>query len=184
MGLTYFKRFRMELDLTEPLYPAPPLPANYELIPWSDGLSSEHALAKYQSFRSELDANVFPCLGRRDGCLQLMREITRRTSFVPEATWLLRHRPLGEPAVAVGTVQGLRMEGWGAIQNLGVMQAHRGHGLGTVLMTRAAEGFRRVGLAKMHLEVTTENSAAVRLYRRMGFKQARTVFKAAEIQHA
>ncbi len=184
MGLTYFKRFRMELELTEPLFDAPALPNGYELVPWSDGLCREHALAKYQSFHCELDANVFPCLGRRDGCVRLMREITRRTTFVPEATWLLRyHSPAARP-LAVGTVQGLRVEGWGAIQNLGVTPEHRGYGLGTILMSQAARGFRRVGLSKMHLEVTTDNTAAVRLYRRMGFRQAQTVFKAAEVSSA
>ncbi|QEG40269.1 GNAT family N-acetyltransferase [Roseimaritima ulvae] len=184
MGLTYFKRFRMELDLTEPLFDAPPLPPGYELVPWTDGLSREHAMAKYQSFHCELDANVFPCLGRRDGCVRLMREIARRSTFVPEATWLLRHHSPTSRPQAVGTVQGLRVEGWGAIQNLGVTQEHRGYGLGTILMAQAAAGFRRVGLAKMHLEVTTANTAAVRLYRKMGFRQARTVFKAAEVSHA
>jgi len=184
VGLTYFKRYRMELDLTEPLFTAPPLPPDYEMVSWSDDLSREHAQAKYQSFHCELDANVFPCLGRRDGCVRLMREIARRTTFVPEATWLLRHRPPGERPVAVGTVQGLRIEGWGALQNLGVTAPHRGHGLGTVLMAYAANGFRRAGLSKMHLEVTTDNTAAVRLYRRMGFRQARTVFKAADVSHA
>ncbi|WP_153555204.1 GNAT family N-acetyltransferase [Roseimaritima sediminicola] len=184
MGLVYFKRYRMELDLSEPLFAAPRLPLGYELVPWSEGLCREHASAKFQSFHCELDANVFPCLGRRDGCVRLMREISRRTSFVPEATWLLRYRPPESRPQAVGTVQGLQVEGWGAIQNLGVVQPHRGHGLGTILMARAAAGFRRAGLTKMHLEVTTDNTAAVRLYRRMGFRQARTVFKAAEVSGA
>jgi len=184
VGLTYFKRYRMELDLTAPIFAAPPLPSEYELVPWSENLSREHAMAKFQSFRCELDANVFPCLGRRDGCVRLMREITRRTSFVPEATWLLRFCEQGGRPTAVGTVQGLRIDGWGAIQNLGVTQPHRGHGLGTLLMAQAAAGFRRVGLSKMHLEVTTDNTAAVRLYRRIGFRQARTVFKAADVSQA
>lgn len=181
MGLVYFKRFRMELDLEGPLFDVAPLPETYELVPWSEGLGREHAMAKFQSFQSELDANVFPCLGRRDGCVRLIREITRRNSFVPEATWLLRYCPPDDRPSAVGTVQGLRIDGWGALQNLGVVEEHRGRGLGTLLLHRAAEGFRRAGLAHMHLEVTTDNTAAVRLYRRLGFREANTVFKAAEV---
>ncbi|MEX0825118.1 MAG: GNAT family N-acetyltransferase [Pirellulaceae bacterium] len=184
MGLTYFKRYRMELDLGREMIAAPPLPPGYDLVPWSEHLIREHSVAKYESFRWEMDANVFSCLGRRDGCLRLMREISRRKSFVPEATWLLRFRSGNATAEPVGTVQGLRLEGWGALQNLGVARPHRGLGLGTLLMAKAAAGFHRAGLAKMHLEVTSDNTAAVRLYERMGFHRARTVFKAADVAYA
>ncbi|MCG8648542.1 MAG: GNAT family N-acetyltransferase [Pirellulales bacterium] len=182
MGLTYFKRLRMELDLDQWLPRPDSVPAGYQLVPFSEDLVREHATAKYQSFRQELDANVFPCLGRRDGCLRLMREIASRAGFVAEATWLLRyHDPEIGRVVPVGTVQGLQVEGWGALQNLGIEPAHRGRGLGSILLRRAAGGFRSVGLKRMHLEVTTDNTAAVRLYERLGFKRARVVYKAAEV---
>ncbi len=181
MGLTYFKRFRMELDLEQPLFAAPPCPLSYQLVPYDDSLIREHAFAKFLSFRQELDANVFPCLGRRDGCLRLMREITRRSGFVPEATWLLRYQNPKTGPEAIGTVQGLCGDGWGGIQNLGICRLHRGHGLGTLLLHMAARGFRSVGLARLHLEVTTDNTAALRLYDRLGFQRARVVYKAAEV---
>lgn len=182
MGLTYFKRYRMELDLDEEIFSAPACPLSYEFVPFDDELIRDHATAKYASFRQELDANVFPCLGRRDGCLRLMREIARRSGFVPESTWLLRYREhansLPEP---IGTVQGLQAEDWGAIQNLGISRLHRGRGLGTILLRQAALGFRAAGLHRMHLEVTNDNTAAVRLYERLGFRRARVVYKAAEV---
>lgn len=181
MGLTYFKRFRMDCDLRQAL-PAPrSLPSQYELVAFSDDLIRQHATAKYESFRQELDADVFPCLARRDGCLRLMREIASRATFVPEATWLLRHRDERGRTHSVGTIQGLQSEGWGAIQNLGIHAQHRGLGLGTILLMKAAAGFWNVGLQKIHLEVTTENTAAVRLYERLGFKRAQVVYKAAEV---
>ena len=185
MGLTYFKRFRMEFDLGQSVRDPPALPAGYELVPYSDDLVREHATAKYHSFCHELDANVFPCLGRRDGCLRLMREIVSRAGFVPDATWLLRYvdADVGRPQ-PIGTIQGLQVEGWGAIQNIGVEPGHRGRGLGSILISRAADGFRQVGLNRMHLEVTTENAAAIRLYERLGFRQARVVYKAAEVAGA
>lgn len=182
MGLTYFKRFRMEYDLREPLPKFGMVPPGYELVPFSNDLLREHAMAKYQSFRMELDANVFPCLGRRDGCLRLMREIVSRAGFVPEATWLCRYSdPESGRLIPVGTIQGLQAEGWGAVQNLGIDPAHRGHGLGSILLQRAALGFQSVGLQQMHLEVTTDNTAAIRLYERLGFKRAQVVYKAAEV---
>ena len=182
MGLTYFKRLRMEFDLTAHVPEMRAIPEGYQLISYSDELVREHATAKYKSFRQELDANVFPCLGRRDGCLRLMREIVSRASFVPQATWLLRHwDPQIGRSQPIGTIQGLQIEGWGAIQNVGIDPSHRGRGLGSLLLSRAASGFREVGLTQMHLEVTTDNVAAIRLYQRLGFRRARVVYKAAEV---
>ncbi|TWT55098.1 putative acetyltransferase [Rubripirellula amarantea] len=187
MGLTYFKRYRMEYDLCEPdegilgsLVSA--VPSGYEFVRYSDGVLREHALAKYESFRYELDANVFPCLGRRDGCLRLMKEITSRSSFVPESTWLCRYRDtdIGK-LIPVGTIQGLEIDGWGAIQNVGIDPLHRNRGLGAILLSKAAEGFRSVGLTRMHLEVTVDNSSAIRFYERIGFRRAQVVYKAADV---
>lgn len=184
MGLTYFKRYRMQLDLRQHELVAPELPPHYELLDWNDSLLRQHAAAKYESFRLEMDAYVFPCLGRREGCLRLMRDISRRGNFVPEATWLIRAQLEDGQIVPVGTVQGLRGDGYGSIQNLGIAAAHRGSGLGTILLARAAAGFVSAGIARMQLEVTSDNTAAVRLYKRLGFRTIRTVFKAADVAYA
>ena len=181
MSLTYFKRYRMELEFDRLQDISISLPQRYELLEWDETLLREHAAAKYLSFRSEMDANVFPCLGQKDCCFRLMREITRRAAFVPEATWLLRYLPQGKRPEPVGTVQGIELEGWGALQNLGVARGHRGGGLGTILLAKAVQGFQAAGLTKMHLEVTSDNTAAVRLYTRLGFRNAQTVFKATEV---
>ena len=63
MGLTYFKRFQMKLPLGRFSPKFPVLPAGYEIVPWHPELLDEHAEAKFQSFSSEIDACVFPCLG-------------------------------------------------------------------------------------------------------------------------
>lgn len=186
MGTTYFKRYRMEIDLTRPFFTAPALPAGYSLQAWDEQLLDAHAEAKYQSFCVELDANVFPCLGEREGCRRLMREIASREGFVPEATWLMtfdsEQKGMQEYC---GTVQGVRdSTGYGAIQNLGITPDHRGQGLGTILMHAALSGFRRAGLRRVFLEVTAQNEGAVQLYHRLGFLRTKTVYKAAEVAYA
>lgn len=185
MGITYFKRYRMELDLESFVPASYRLPPEYEVLPWSQDLLRQHGLAKYESFQWELDANVFPCLGQRDGCLRLMQEIAARSNFVPEATWLLQYRDSeAKKPLPIGTVQGIQIDGWGALQNLGVAKPHRGRGLGGILLNLATTGFQRIGLNKMHLEVTTDNTAALRLYERLGYRRAQTVYKAAEVAMA
>jgi ribosomal protein S18 acetylase RimI-like enzyme len=68
----------------------------------------------------------------------------------------------------------------GAIQNLGVMPMHRGLGIGKALLANALHGFRCAGLGRAVLEVTAQNDAAVRLYRGVGFRCRKTVYKAVD----
>ena len=175
MAITYYKRFRMEIDL-DGTQVAPILPRDLEWLAWDDSLIERHADVKYQCFRSEVDADVFPCLGDRHGCLRLMREIRRKPGFLPAATWLLTG-----PAGDLGMIQGVSDRGpIGAIQNLGVVPAVRGTGLGRALVLRCLDGFHRAGLTRVYLEVTAENSTAVKLYRAIGFRKAKTLYKAVD----
>jgi ribosomal protein S18 acetylase RimI-like enzyme len=178
-AITYFKRFRMEIEL-EAAPPVPALPAGYAFVAWDDALLEAHADIKFQSFHDEIDAVVFPSLGSRAGCSYLMREISRKPGFRPEATWLVAC-----PGGFCGTVQGVReRSGLGAIQNLGVTAGHRGRGLGGALLVQALHGFRQAGLGRAFLEVTAQNDAAVRLYRRLGFRCRKTIYKAVDAEAA
>ncbi|HVC92045.1 MAG TPA: GNAT family N-acetyltransferase [Pirellulales bacterium] len=180
MGLTYFKRFRMEIDVNGVDPREPRLPWGYAWVDWQPELLPAHAETKYQSFRAELDANVFPCLGEFDGCVRLMQEICHKDGFLPGATWLITYDD-GDSTFC-GTIQGIRdRTGLGAIQNLGITPEHRGQGLGTCLLLKALQGFRRAGLRRAFLEVTAQNEGAIKLYRRLGFSKARTVYKAVEV---
>ena len=79
----------------------------------------------------------------------------------------------------VGTVQGVADLGpIGAIQNVGVLRMYRGLGLGRALVRRALAGFHQAGLRQAYLEVTAENVPAVQLYRNVGFRRAKTLYKA------
>jgi ribosomal protein S18 acetylase RimI-like enzyme len=170
--ILYFKRFRMEIDLCEAPR-VPDLPPGFFWQAWQPGLIETHADVKFRSFAEEIDAIVFPNLGCRSGCVNLMREIARRPGFEPLATWLV---VCGDEFC--GTVQGVRdRNGLGAIQNLGVVAAYRDLGLGTALLLQALQGFRRAGLGRVFLEVTAQNDGAIRLYRRLGFRCRKTIYK-------
>lgn len=181
MALTYFKRFRMEIDLRGRDLASVWLPIDFRFLPWSPSLLEVHAETKYASFHNELDSDVFPCLSDYPGCLRLMREIVGKQGFLPQATWLLAYTPEGGRAEYCGTVQGvIDRSGMGAIQNLGIVPEFRGVGLGTALMFKALSGFQQAGVRRVYLEVTAQNTGAVRLYKRLGFSRARTVYKVAE----
>lgn len=170
--VTYFKRYKMQTDLHA--LPSPRLLDEFSFAPWSYELLDIHADMLFGSFHQEIDAQVFPSLGDRQGSLCLMIEMTRKRSFLPEATWLL----LG-PVGPCGTVQGLReRDGVGSIQNLGILPGWRGRGLGDALLLQALHGFREAGLRRVVLEVTAQNEPAIRLYRRLGFRRSKTLYKA------
>jgi ribosomal protein S18 acetylase RimI-like enzyme len=178
MGVTYYKRFRMEIDLQKVALSEPVLPEGCVFTPWQDSLLKRHAAVKFESFRGEVDSDVFPCLGELAGCLNLMSEIVQRASFVPQATWLITHAETQEDA---GTIQGIiQLGGWGAVQNVGVAPEFRGHGVGRALILRCLHGFLEARIPRVYLEVTARNTPAVALYRSVGFRLARTTYKAVE----
>jgi ribosomal protein S18 acetylase RimI-like enzyme len=83
-----------------------------------------------------------------------------------------------------GTIQGVADERLGSIQNVGITPAHRGNGLGSVLLWHSLSGFQLAGIPKVYLEVTAQNSGACRLYQRLGFQQTKVVYKATEVAYA
>ncbi len=182
MGVTYFKRYRMEIDLRRWRLPATGLPRYYRIVSWRRELLAAHAEAKVRSFQGEIDAQVFPCLGEPEGCARLMEDIANKEGFLPEATWLLDYLgPNRDEREHCGTIQGIRANArYGCIQNIGVTPSHRGQGLAQRLLDYALLGFQQVGLLRAGLEVTAQNRSAVLLYQRYGFRRTKTLFKAVE----
>lgn len=174
--VVYHKRYRMEWEWNRPL-DAPELPPGFVWRPWEDRLVDVHAEVLYLCFRDHMDSQVLPNLGHLRGCQEVMRAIREQPGFCPAATWLIVN---DEGAVA--TVQGiLDTTRLGAIQNVGVLAPYRGMGLGEALLIRALRGFLSAGAGRVFLEVTAKNDAALRLYRKHGFRSARTLYKPVEV---
>lgn len=179
MAVTYFRRFRMEYHFGSAALPAPELPPGYHWVAWQPGLVERHAVVKYDSFLGEVDAAIFPCLASVRGCHRLMSDISDQDGFLPGVTWLIAWQPHPEVSAAdCATIQGMRQSAThGSIQNVGVAPEHRGLGLGRALVLKSLAGFRAARLSRVYLEVTSQNARAVRLYRALGFRLARTMFK-------
>ena len=184
MAVIYFKRYRMQIDLRDVQFDKFEVPPGFQFHSWHHRLLDAHAEAKYRSFRNELDSNVFPCLGEADGCLRLMKEISCRHGFVPEATWLVTHEdPESGRIENCGTVQGIcENVQVGSIQNIGIVAGHRGKGIGSLIVQHSLRGFQQTGRKFVTLEVTAHNTGACRLYERLGFRVLRTVYKSVEIR--
>ena len=179
--MRFFRRYRMEIRCAEVALPSPELPPGYRFVKWHSELVDRHAAIKYESFRGELDSGVFPCLGDFSGCRRLMADIAGQPGFVPQATWLVTRRSLpDDPYADCGTIQGLAASpAVGAIQNVGIAPDARGLGLGRALVLKALYGFRAAGMRRVYLEVTVGNEPAMELYRSLGFRVVRTMYKAA-----
>jgi len=185
--VTYYRRFRMEINLRAHDLPLPFLPEGYFWTPWvydptAETIVERHAVTKHACFLNELDSRVFPCLGEREGCLRLMQEISRQSSFLPEATWLISFRSFEDELIHdVGTIQGLAHTSMvGAIQNVGIVPEHRSQGLGKALVLKCLHGFRQVGIPRVSLEVTADNRHAIELYKKIGFRIVRTMYRDVE----
>jgi GNAT superfamily N-acetyltransferase len=172
VSIAYFKRYKLEIDLSG--LPPPTWPDGFTPVAWRPDLLDAHADVLAGSFHGEIDAVVFPSLGHRAGCGGLMVEVVRRHAFIPEATWLV----VG-PDGPCGSIQALRERGvLGAIQNVGILPAHRGRGLGRALVLQSLRGMYASGLGRAVLEATAHNEAAMRLYARLGFRRTKVLYKA------
>lgn len=181
----FFKRYRMEIRLDETPVVSPVLPDGYIWRAWDEADVERHALTKYRSFRDELDAEVFSCLGEYYGCLRLMSDIASQETFLGPATWLVCRVGNGELPQDCGTIQGIGAPNqFGSIQNIGVVPEHRGLGLGRALVMKSLEGFLSARVNRVVLEVTASNVTAVELYRSLGFRITRTMYRVAPIEES
>ncbi|WP_417850438.1 GNAT family N-acetyltransferase [Thalassoglobus sp.] len=175
----YLKRFRMEVDLRDAALPVPKLPEDFTFQPWHPATLPDHAFAKFESFQAEMDSQIFPALRSFIGCRELMQSIVTHSGFVPEATWLIKHEGTDfHSATACATIQGLSASlSVGAIQNIGVIPEYRGFGLGRALLLKNLHGFRACGFVRVYLDVSANNTAAISLYRSIGFKHIKTSYR-------
>ncbi|MBA3348740.1 MAG: GNAT family N-acetyltransferase [Actinobacteria bacterium] len=86
----------------------------------------------------------------------------------PEASLVAR---LDGQAVGLANL-GLRgVDGW--VGGIGIVPAHRGRGHGETLMRALVDAARERGIRQLWLEVILENTAAVKLYEKLGFAHVR-----------
>jgi predicted acetyltransferase len=174
LNKSYLKRYRMEIDFNpkEKVF-VPQLPENYAWQEWTWKVQELHAEVIFGSFHKELDCKIFSSFHTPGGCSMLMREICLRAEFVPEATWLIQ-----TPDGPCGSIQAIMQKGKTlAIQNVGVTPEHRKKGLGKALLLKLMSSLESYNLNKITLEVSAQNLAAIQLYRNLGFRKTKLIYK-------
>jgi ribosomal protein S18 acetylase RimI-like enzyme len=170
-AVDYHKRFRMERLLAG--LPEATAPEGYRFRAWQPDCLEAHAEVLAACFCGATDAQIFPTLGSREGCLKLFTEVVRRRDFIPESTWLL----VG-PQGPCGSIQALRERtAIAAIQNIGIRPEEQGRGLGRALLLHMLHALERAGYGRAQLEVTVSNTPALRLYQSLGFRRSKVVYK-------
>ena len=176
MPITYYKRFRMEIDLDGAITGGS-LPRRYVWVPWDESLFEQHAEGEIPELCRRSRCVRVPLPGRPGRMPPIDVRNPSQTRVSAGRTWLVACEE-----GYVGAVQGVMDRGpIGAIQNVGVLPEFRGQGLGKALVRRALAGFFQAGLQRAYLEVTAQNDGAVQLYReRRDFRRAKTLYKAVD----
>jgi ribosomal protein S18 acetylase RimI-like enzyme len=168
---THIKRLRFRADLTSRLTCVDV--ADVMFSPYTPSRLADHSIALWAAFRDSPDTIMFPALGSETGCRDLLHSLVSLQTFFPAATWLAM-----TDAEPVGTIQCTyhSESGEAEIHNLGVGRTHRHRSLGSALLVRCLQALVSASCRRVSLDVTASNDAALRLYRKFGFRPYKTVY--------
>jgi RimJ/RimL family protein N-acetyltransferase len=152
-----------------------PLPENYQIVPWSDEYSGGVANVIYQSFKNSTDAYWDPRFRSEMGARKVVSMIRYGLmgTLCEEATSILL-----KDNEAVGVcylVQDTMTEG--NIPIIGVIPDEKKHDFGNNLLqqtlAKAIQGILdgKLGMLSVNATHDTDNIAAIKMYRRMGFRE-------------
>ncbi len=173
-----FERALMTLDLASAAPPAPrhnPLRC-FNLEPWADRFQGLAATLISSIYGSHAESPINDQLTSPAGARRLLDQIVFQNSsgpFFRGGSFAAFDR--------TGKLAGIVLASFSTpetctISELCVAAAARGLGLGCELLWRAASAVRDRGAKRVSLSVTADNSPALRLYQRSGFRLTRRFF--------
>lgn len=98
-----------------------------------------------------------------DGVIKLL-EHPASTAFVAQ---------IGAPKISVGFIMGQLAADEAEILAIGIAPELQRRGLGRMLVEAFARAAKRAEAKSLHLEVAADNAAAIKLYGKLGFTEAR-----------
>jgi ribosomal-protein-alanine N-acetyltransferase len=117
----------------------------------------------------ELDQRCFP-----PGIAYSRRELAYYMKL-PGAFTIIADTAGSKPALAGFIVAQRHPKGMGHIVTIDTVEAHRRHGLGTLLMNEAEKRLQSLGCPSVFLEAAVDNLAAIKFYKKLGYFIVKTL---------
>lgn len=159
-------RYTMTRGLRQ-LKPDRPLPFGYRLEPYCEPMAPAYASVLAVAFADSSDLDLYPKLASREGCTELVREMTELPGFLPGASWLVLFNR--EPCGLTLTNRVGRAT-LASVQVVAVAPRHRRISVGSHLVTKALWAFRDRRLESGEARINRTNRAAVLFFRSLGFQ--------------
>lgn len=153
---------------------APRKPPGTRIEPWDERYSDGAARLIAAAYRSHIDSEINDQYRTPAGSRRFLSNIVLYPgcgAFQSGASFAAFQHTSGE--IAGMSLASIVAPGTGHITQICVAPAARHSGIGTALLIRSLEGLRHAGCAEVSLTVTADNTSAIRLYERLGFRVLR-----------
>lgn len=153
----------------------PYLPMGYELSEWNDEYFDQASQVIFESFRNASDANFDPRFLSLEGSKEVVHRITSGIfgNFLPDATTLLIHDYNVVGVCFVNMTNAIIAN----VPLIAVTPEYAGKGFGKILLKTSVEKVikmiinAKIMANEINATVETENYAALRMYRKIGFRE-------------
>lgn len=166
-------------DRTSPLIfknlVVPYIPMGYELSEWNDEYFDQASQVIFEAFRNASDAKFDPRFLSLEGSKEVVHRITSGIfgSFLPEATTLLIHEYNVIGVCFVNMTNAIIAN----VPLIAVKPEYAGKGFGKILLKNSVDKVikmiinAKIMANEINATVETENYAALRMYRKIGFRE-------------
>lgn len=148
------------------------MPDNYKIVPWATKFENEIPLIIQKAFKDSVDANFDPRFTTIDGCKDILNKIVTNIygRFMPDSCSILlyKEKPVGFclTNITAGTIANIPL--------IGITKEHCGKGLGKTLLYNSIKSTinnHLSHLSEINASTETDNYAALKMYRAIGFKE-------------
>ncbi len=168
-GFQSYTRYFLELDLV-PYALRGERAFRGGVVPWDPTRLARASTVVLKSYQNEADALICEDYCTAAGCENYLRSLVGNPgcgTFLPDASFMALDGH-GDPC---GFIISSRISASaGMIPQIAIHPAHQGRGLGAVLMDRALDRQKALGLRSAGLTVTKKNRRAFEWYQRLGFR--------------
>jgi len=170
-----YPRQFMLLPLAKAKPAGAPISQGLRLERWDDRHFEPCARLIQLAYANHIDSDINDQYRTEEGALKFLKNIIILPGcgqFLPEASFLVK--PVASERLIGVVLNSAVSAGVAHTTQICVMPGYQGHGLGRHLMEVSIEALRRRRYGALTLTVTSLNTRAVELYRRLGFRTLKT----------